>query len=299
MGYSCIANFLKTALLGIIFLQLNFWHDIRDYLVRSDLITNSTEKMFERIMKTEKREEVLKNYKYLSVCEKGITRQYNEDSVGIFSTEIGLLIIICDGLGGGLSGEFASKISVETIHQTFITSGESDVLKRIKLSIEKANKFVYEKSNGNLNFKGMAATCEVLLISDSTAFWGHIGDSRIYLYNHKKLTQLTKDHSVTQKLLDTGNLTAKEFKNHPRKSILTNAIGDEKVPEVDTSKLLLPSHSKMKFFICTDGVTAVVNDAELEKILLHKDLSKISSELSQIIEKRGAPDNYSFVIAAK
>ena len=239
------------------------------------------------------------NYNYFSVSEYGQKRKINEDSVGIFHTDYGLLIIICDGLGGGLSGEFASKVSVETIHEYFVQSKEIDLLKRIRKAIEKANKFVYEKSNGNLNFKGMATTCEVLLLNGTSSVWGHIGDSGIYIFKNDKLKQLTKDHSLIQKLMDEGELTVKEFKNHPRKSVVTKAIGDDKIPDIDTSKIVLPNSGNFKFFVCTDGVTCVVNDTEIENFLVHDDIQKASEQLKNLIEKRGAPDNYSFVIVSK
>src|SRR3989304_1244367 len=238
------------------------------------------------------------NYAYLSISEHGKIREQNEDSVGIFHTDFGLLVIICDGLGGGLSGEFASRLSVETIHKTFVETDELDLLKRIRKSIDKANKFVYEKSNGNLNFKGMATTCEVLLLNGVSAYWGHIGDSRIYAHKNSRITQLTKDHSLIQKLMDDGELAVKDFKNHPKKSVIIKAIGDDKIPEVDTSKMLLPQDSQLKFLICTDGVTCVVNDNELENLLENQDLNKISDKLKKLIEKRDAPDNYSYVIVS-
>lgn len=239
-----------------------------------------------------------KHFNYLSVSECGNIRSTNEDSVGIFETEFGLLCILCDGLGGGLSGEFASKVSVEKIHRSFIDSSESDYLKRIRASIESANKFVYEKSNGNLNFKGMATTCEVLLINKTTAYWGHIGDSRIYFFRNGKLSQLTKDHSLIQKLMDDGEISFKEVKNHPKKNVITKAIGDEEIPEIDTSKLLLPAHSKMKFMTCTDGITCVISNDELEKLLENDNIDNISYELSSLVNRRGAPDNFSYIIAA-
>ena len=239
------------------------------------------------------------NYNYFSVSEYGQKRKDNEDSVGIFHTNYGLLIIMCDGLGGGLSGEFASKVSVETIHKTFIQSEEVDSIKRIRKAIEQANKFVYEKSNGNLNFKGMATTCEVLLLNGTCSVWGHIGDSRIYIFKNNKLKQLTKDHSLVQKLMDEGEFTVKELKNYPRKSVITKAIGDDKIPDIDTSKIVLPNSDHFKFFVCTDGVTCVINDAEIEKFLVQNDIKEASEQLKNLIEMRGAPDNYSFVIISK
>lgn len=238
------------------------------------------------------------NYNYISVSEFGKKRDKNEDAVGIFDVKEGLLIIICDGLGGGLSGEFASRVSVEKIHKSFIQSNEMDFIKRIKHSIESANHLVFEKSNGNLHFKGMATTCEVLLINRVNAYWGHVGDSRIYHFNKKKLTQVTKDHSISQKLLDDGELSFKEYHNHPKKSIVTKAIGDSRIPEVDSSKMLLTKQAGSKFFVCTDGVTCVVSNYEIEKLLEKDDLNEISCKLNRLIDRRGAPDNFSYVLVS-
>lgn len=243
--------------------------------------------------------EFYKNYNYFSVSDQGKIRSENQDAVGIFPTEFGLLVVICDGLGGGLSGEIASRSSVDTIHKTFIESKETDLLGRIRNSIEKANKFVYEKSNGNLNFKGMATTCEVLLVNGVSAYWGHIGDSRIYLFKNKKVKQLTKDHSLIQKMLDEGVLDIKDYKNHPKKSVITKAIGDEKMPDIDTSKIILPNTSNFKFFLCTDGVTCVTNDSTLEDFLSYDDIKESSAQLKNYIDGLGAPDNYSFVIVSR
>lgn len=239
------------------------------------------------------------HYSYTSLSNHGKVREQNQDSIGIFQTKHGLLVIICDGLGGGLSGEFASKISVMNIHKNFLESDENNLIKRIRVSIERANKFVYEKSNGNLNFKGMATTCEVLLLNSSSVYWGHIGDSRIYFQKNKKLVRLTKDHSLIQKLIDEGSLSLKDSNRHPKKSVIMNAIGDGQLPKVDTSKMVLPRGEKWIFFVCTDGVTCVVTDNELENILLQKDIQKIKEKLHKLIEKRGAPDNYSFVIVTE
>jgi protein phosphatase len=142
----------------------------------------------------------------------------------------------------------------------------------------------------------MATTCEVLLINSTTAYWGHIGDSRIYFFRNGKLSQLTKDHSLIQKLMDDGELSFKEVKNHPKKNVIIKAIGDEEIPEIDTSKMLLPTHSKMKFMICTDGITCVVSNEELENLFENDNIDNVSYELSSLVDKRGAPDNFSYII---
>ncbi len=235
-------------------------------------------------------------FKFVSVSESGKKRKTNEDSVGIFRTELGLLFILCDGLGGGSSGEFASKQTLKKIYNSFITSTVEDLIVRIKNAVENANMYIYQRSNGNLNFKGMATTCEILLLNAKSFYWAHIGDSRIYIYKNGKLKQLTKDHSLIQEMMDEGKVKSTNAKKDKRANVVSKAIGDLKIPVIDTSRMILPTKSPFKFFLCTDGVTSVVNDQELEDLLSLSDLQETSLSLKNLIERRGSPDNYSFVI---
>ncbi|MFO7446788.1 MAG: Stp1/IreP family PP2C-type Ser/Thr phosphatase [Ignavibacteriaceae bacterium] len=236
---------------------------------------------------------------YSSLSKTGLLRNTNEDAVGVFEYDDGIIIIVCDGLGGNNAGEVASQMTVDIINKYFTSSDETDYLERIKNSIIEANRIVLQSSENNTDFKGMATTVEVLFLQENTAYWAHVGDSRIYHLRNKKLKQLTKDHSLVQKLVDEGFLTLKEAENHPNKNIIIRALGDNPVIEVDISKLRFNSDDETVFFICTDGVTAVINDFELEEILSLKNKDQISQKISRTVEERGAPDNYSFVIISK
>jgi PPM family protein phosphatase len=233
-------------------------------------------------------------YKYFSETNIGLKRIDNEDSLGIFEIENGILSIICDGLGGNKAGEVASQLSVNTVYEFFKTSTESDYLERIKSAISEANKSIIEKASSNDDFKGMATTIEVLFLLNNTAYCGHVGDSRIYNLHKDRLIQLTKDHSLVQKLIDEGFLTDSEAENHPNRNIIMRALGDNSTVEIDLSKLNLDPMDGMLFFLCTDGVTTVIKDNELKEIL--SDYDKIKENLSNLIEQRGAPDNFSFIV---
>lgn len=235
-------------------------------------------------------------YNFISVSETGLKRACNEDSIGIYNTPEGLLIIVCDGLGGNNAGEIASQMSVEAIYKNFISLPKGDYLKIIKDSITKANQLIKEKSKNDIKLWGMATTAEVLLLVRDTAYWGHVGDSRIYFWKNGKLKQVTKDHSLVQDLIDQGKLTMKEAENHPNKNIILRAVGDKKDVDVDLSKQRLNRRDDLKFFICTDGVSGVISDDELEILLKQKRLNKTGETIKHIIDERGAPDNYSFVI---
>lgn len=235
-------------------------------------------------------------FTYIKESKVGFKRSNNEDAIGIFEIDGGLLTVVCDGLGGNNAGEIASSLSVDVIYKNFNGSAEQDYLKRIKDSIEAANKSIKEESSKQDKFDGMATTAEILFIKDKTAYWGHVGDSRIYNLKNGKLKQLTKDHSLIQKLIDDGYLTLNQAESHPNKNIIMRALGDSDSVEIDLSKLKLVPSDHNKFLVCTDGVTNVINNDELEKMLRSKDAGTTSKNLTSMIEKRGAPDNFSFVI---
>ncbi len=235
-------------------------------------------------------------FKYVTLTDTGLKRTENEDSFGVYDVEGGLLVVVCDGLGGNKAGEIASKLAVQTIAKTFQDLTDTEYLERIKASILEANKVVVEESNKDFDRKGMATTVETLFLKDDTAYWGHVGDSRIYCLKGDKLKQLSKDHSLVQKLIDEGYLTLKEAENHPNKNIIMRALGDSDSLEIDISKLKINTKEKIRFFMCTDGVTTVVQNDELESILSNDNPHYISEVIANLVEKRGAPDNYTFVI---
>jgi len=238
------------------------------------------------------------NYTYISQSRTGFKREENEDALGIFEVENGLLVIVCDGLGGNKGGEIASTLAVEAIYSSFKKLEMSDYLERIKITMQEANCAVLRESLNNTHLRGMATTAEVLFFSDSTAYWGHVGDSRIYLFKNDKLEQLTKDHTFVQKLLDEGMSTLKNSETLPDKNVLTRALGGICKLEVDLGKTKFDHKDNCLFLVCTDGVTSTISNNEIEEILFLKD-GEISSELSSLVEERGAPDNFSYVLISK
>jgi protein phosphatase len=232
-------------------------------------------------------------YKYFSVTNIGLKRSDNQDSLGIYEIDDGILAVVCDGLGGNKAGDVAAQLSVNTVYEYFKSSSQNDYLEKIESAIIEANNNILNKASVNSDFKGMATTIEVLYFINNTAYFGHVGDSRMYCLRNGKLKQLTKDHSLVQKLIDEGLLTLNEAENHPNKNIIMRALGDNLDIEIDLNKINLKPSDHCLFFLCTDGVTTVVKDYELEKILT--DYDNIKETLSDLIIQRGAPDNFTFV----
>jgi PPM family protein phosphatase len=236
-------------------------------------------------------------YKYFSVTNIGLKRLENEDALGIYEIENGILAIVCDGLGGNKAGDVASKLSVNTVYEFFKSSTQNDYLERIKSAVIEANNIILKKASSCIEFQGMATTIEVLYLVGNSVYCGHVGDSRMYFLQNGKLKQLTKDHSLVQKLLDEGFLNANEAENHPNRNIIMRALGDNSAVEVDLSKITLNPSDDCLFFLCTDGVTTSVNDNELEEILAN--YNNINETLSDLIQQRGAPDNFTFICITK
>lgn len=233
---------------------------------------------------------------YIYTSKIGLKRQKNEDHVRVYELNDGLLSVLCDGLGGNRGGDVASKLAVESFHLNFSQNHTADTMEKIHKSILFANEKIILTGQQNDEFTGMATTIEVLYIQDDDAYWAHIGDSRIYMLKEDSLLQITRDHSFVQKLLDDGYITEKEAEKHPHKNVIMRALGDKHELTIDSNKMNLSKISKWKFLVCSDGVSNLVSKQEIEKILKENILDEIPDIFSELIEKRGAPDNYSFVI---
>jgi protein phosphatase len=233
---------------------------------------------------------------YENTSQTGKVRKNNEDRVKIIYVDDGLLAILCDGLGGTSGGEVAADLCIETITEYFSNSKETDVLQKISNAVVKANNIIYDEGQKSSRLLNMSTTLEIVLIQNSTIFWGHIGDSRIYSFKNGKLKQITKDHSLVQKLVDEGQLSVAQAEVFPNKNVIVKAIGSSEKIIPDVSKVRFQGNGRQKVFMCSDGVHGVLSHDELEDILSENKLTESKKKLINLIERRGSPDNYSFII---
>lgn len=236
------------------------------------------------------------NYTYKTISKVGHIRKNNEDSLGVYKTDDGLLTIVCDGLGGNNAGEVASRLAVDSANNHFINSPGDDYSIKIKSAIAEANRIILKEAVSDYTLHGMSTTIEMLFIKDKKAYTGHVGDSRIYFFTDDKLTQITKDHSYVQKLIDDGLLSQEEAEDHPNKHIITQALGDSDPVEADLDTIGFEPHKKVFFFSCTDGVSGVIDNKELQEIFRMNEIDDIADKISNLVEERGAPDNFSFAL---
>jgi serine/threonine protein phosphatase PrpC len=238
-------------------------------------------------------------YKYIKFSNIGFEKKFNEDAVEVVELENELLAVLCDGVGGDYGGDMASKIAIKSSTYFFTTNNSSDYSERIKYALEESNNFVINHSESSELLKTMATTIEMLYLKDNLAFWGHIGDSRIYHLRSGKIKQVTKDHSLVQKLLDEGFITHQQAAHHPNKNIIMKALGDNAFVEPDISKIKLNEYEDNRFFICSDGISNLLSDNELEEILNFQDMEEKKNQIVNLVKLRGAPDDYSFIYIEK
>lgn len=225
--------------------------------------------------------------------EVGLHRSGNEDSALIN----GVLIAVADGMGGHAGGEVASKVAITTLAQIlpFLNNDEmdpeslEDFLLNALLDVDHEIRITAEADD---RLSGMGTTLTAIALYRNQAYVLHTGDSRAYRLRGKEFIQLTKDHSVVQELLDAGTITEAEAAVHPQRSVLTNVF----MGLGNITPLLIQHEIKTgdKFLLCSDGLSNVISNQELAKIISEPDaLSKLIS----LTYERGAPDNVTVILA--
>lgn len=226
----------------------------------------------------------------------GLNRKTNEDNFecGTFS-----LYIVADGMGGHLAGEVASSLAIQEIKKyinNYIHTYIEDYEKLLKLSILHANNIIYNKSLEDPLYKGMGTTVSAVWFIKNQFFWAHVGDSRIYLLEDNEFKQITKDHSLVNDLLEKGEIEKKSISTHPLRNMLTRAVGVNEQLEVDTGYIDVYKNSYV--LLTTDGLTNLISDDDLQKIILENQ-SNLSRSLDTFIEKAiaaGGEDNITAIL---
>ncbi len=228
--------------------------------------------------------------------EVGLHRTGNEDSALIN----GVLIAVADGMGGHAGGEVASKVAITTLAQTlpFLNNDEMDPesLEDFLLSaLLDVDNEIAETQAENDRLTGMGTTLTAIALYRNQAYVLHAGDSRAYRLRGKELTQLTKDHSVVQELIDSGAISESEAASHPQRSVLTNVF----MGQGNITPLLISYEAKPgdKFLLCSDGLNNVVSNSEIQEALKNSNQSEILGNLITLTYERGAPDNVTIVVA--
>ena len=230
----------------------------------------------------------------------GLVRSTNEDTYTfIKKDDNNFLAFVCDGMGGHLGGSFASAKAVEMINEAFNNIANKKSTKSIGVwlfdAITKINAFIYEQSINQDNLKGMGTTITGVIKLNNEMYYAHIGDSRIYIYNKDELRQITTDHTYVNTLLLNGLITYKQALKHPKKHVLTNALGIKKSVSVDIGQISLKDDDNL--LICSDGLHNLLDGKKLLKAL--NEPLEIEDKINSIINKAldlGGNDNITLIL---
>jgi len=229
------------------------------------------------------------------VCQKthlGHKRSTNQDDMGWFSLESGELFILTDGMGGVSGGRTAAKMTKSAIRQ-YIEANNLSIPILIKESILNANKQVFAKGHsGQKEFENMGTTVVVLFIQSNIVYWGHVGDSRLYLFRDDHLLRLTKDHSVVQDMIDSNVIEPDDAMKHPDANKLTQAVGPFETVEPSICDTSMDIKVGDIFMMCSDGLSGLINDHQISQIIRStKDCKDICESLVQNALGCGGHDN--------
>ncbi|PAB58869.1 Stp1/IreP family PP2C-type Ser/Thr phosphatase [Anaeromicrobium sediminis] len=234
----------------------------------------------------------------LGACtHKGKVRDLNEDAFYVTENDI-QLFAVADGMGGHNAGEVASETAIHTIaeyinkNKEMINSKDS-ILALLKEAVQKANEHVYHKAEKNTGYKGMGTTLTVALLL-TKIYLAHVGDSRAYLIEEEKISQITDDHSLVAELLKNGTITEDEAKVHPQRNMITRAIGTDKKVKIDLYSS--PVKKGDILVLCTDGLSNLMEDWEIrDKFLKSPSIDLACNELVQLANDRGGVDNITVI----
>lgn len=257
-----------------------------------------------------KKEHIAPPAVYLSVGSArsvGKVRKNNQDALytcaarishNQFDQQIGLFIV-ADGMGGHAKGEIASQLAIEATSNlimgtikapNFSSKTEDDILEMIRTSIIKSQEVIVSQE------VDMGTTLTLALVIGNNAYIANVGDSRCYIRSKEGLKLITNDHSLVNRLVEIGQITEEEAKNHPQKNVLYKALGiaGNITPDIFTRQL----EDNDTLLLCSDGLWGCVEDPMLDSVLMDEtDLNAKADKLIDLAMDAGGPDNISCVLA--
>lgn len=247
---------------------------------------------------------MMKNKNYISGTyafgtDIGKVRLSNDDrATALTNTKGNILLIVCDGMGGANKGDFASSIAIKIISDSFIEkqkfANRFVAVKWVLDIIKQANNAVYAESRKNNLYEGMGTTLTMVLIMPNHRITAQIGDSRAYVLHGDDIAQITEDQTYVAYLYRTGKIRKEEMLTHPKRHVLTNALGIYPSLNVD---LKITSYTNENILVCSDGLYNNVDESSISTILKSDDTTEQKvNELISLANANGGSDNIAVVI---
>jgi len=233
-------------------------------------------------------------YTSVAASHVGMVRANNQDA-GFAGNQ---LFLVADGMGGHAGGDVASSLTAQALSEldTHTFADTAGALAELQSSLLKANRDLSNTVAEHPELAGLGTTFTGFIALDNKLALAHIGDSRLYLMRNGQLSQITKDHTFVQRLVDSGRITEEEAKTHPRRSVLMRVLGDvDSSPEIDTQ--VLDTQPGDVWLLCSDGLCGYVDERDIELTLRRE--RDLQTALDLLIDRslmNGAPDNVTAVL---
>jgi protein phosphatase len=229
--------------------------------------------------------------RYAARSDRGLVRDGNQDSVYAGPR----LLAVADGMGGMAAGDVASNIVIAAMAPLDEDVPGDAIVDALRVSVQAANQQLRETVEANPSLEGMGTTLTALLFSGSRAGLVHIGDSRAYLLRDGELTQITKDDTYVQMLVDEGRISSEEAGSHPQRSLLTRAMDGRDIDPEYSVRSVLPGD---RYLICSDGLSGVVSEETVGGTLRDfPDPQQCVERLVSLALRGGGPDNVTAIVA--
>lgn len=225
----------------------------------------------------------------------GIVRSLNEDYAGYIEEEEFKLYVVADGMGGHNAGEVASEMAVKAVEAYVKENYKEQGSNVLENAVLFANEKIYNKAIAGSEYKGMGTTLVAALVYKNNIIVANVGDSSCFGIIDNNITKITKDHSLVQELIDSGSITEEEGRNHPKKNVITRALGTNNVVKIDIFKVDINTYDK--YLLCTDGLS---NEVLKEEILMEindiNDYNTACDKLVLLAKNRGGRDNITVLL---
>lgn len=233
-----------------------------------------------------------------NLTDVGCVREANEDYYCYAEPEDdaefhrkGRLAMVADGMGGHVGGQVASGIAVDTVRQVYLNHPGDDPLEALAAAFQEAQAAILEHAREHPELHGMGTTCTVAVVREHELFYGHVGDSRLYLIRAAEIRQITEDHSHVGRLLREGMITPEEAAVHPDRNVLTAALGMEGTVPCEIPEAPLGLEPGDLLLLCSDGLHGLVADPEMLHVSTRNAPREACQELVRMARERGGFDN--------
>ncbi|AOW95192.1 serine/threonine protein phosphatase [Rhodococcus sp. WMMA185] len=228
--------------------------------------------------------------RYAARSDRGLVRSNNEDSVYAGAR----LLALADGMGGHAAGEVASQLMIAALAHLDDDEPGEDLLGKLEAATREGNDSIADHVEEDPELDGMGTTLTAILFSGNKLGLVHIGDSRAYLLRDDSLTQITRDDTFVQSLVDEGRITAEQAHSHPQRSLIMRALTGN---EIEPTLTVREARAGDRYLLCSDGLSDVVSDETIENTMRESSQDECADRLIELALRSGGPDNVTVVVA--